>query len=243
MKKYTFKEHFLELRKRFLVVLVFFSVAFLLCYYFSDNIYSFILKPLAEIPNTTERRVIYTGMTEAFVTYLRLSFWTAFLLILPVISYQLYCFIAPGLLKNEKKIILPTLIIAPLLFYLGGLSVFYLIIPNAWKFLLKFENQSSLVPIVLEARVSEYSTIIIQLVTAFGLAFELPIIMLVLSVAGLVSAQELKKKRRFSIVIIFTIAAIVTPPDVLSQIALAIPLIVLYEVSIIICNLVENRSK
>lgn len=243
MKKYTFKEHFLELRKRFLVVLVFFSVAFLLCYYFSDNIYSFILKPLAEIPNTTERRVIYTGMTEAFVTYLRLSFWTAFLLILPVISYQLYCFIAPGLLKNEKKIILPTLIIAPLLFYLGGLSVFYLIIPNAWQFLLKFENQSSLVPIVLEARVSEYSTIIIQLVTAFGLAFELPIIMLVLSVAGLVSAQELKKKRRFSIVIIFTIAAIVTPPDVLSQIALAIPLIVLYEVSIIICNLVENRGK
>ena len=118
-----------------------------------------------------------------------------------------------------------------------------MIIPNAWQFLLKFENQSSLVPIVLEARVSEYSTIIIQLVTAFGLAFELPIIMLVLSVAGLVSAQELKKKRRFSIVIIFTIAAIVTPPDVLSQIALAIPLIVLYEVSIIICNLVENRSK
>ena len=115
--------------------------------------------------------------------------------------------------------------------------------PNAWQFFLSFENQNSLLPIVLEARVSEYLSVVMQLITAFGLAFELPVVMLLLSVLGLVSAQGLKNKRRFAIVIIFITAAILTPPDVLSQIALAIPLIVLYEISIVICNLVENRSK
>lgn len=243
MKKYTFKEHFLELKRRFLVIIVFFTSAFIVCYYFSDDIYGFILKPLANATNHHQRKVIYTGMTEAFFTYLKLSFWAAFLIIIPVISYQLYGFISPGLLENEKKIILPTLIVSPLLFYLGGLFVFYLVMPNAWQFFLSFENQNSLLPIVLEARVSEYLSVVMQLITAFGLAFELPVVMLLLSVLGLVSAQGLKNKRRFAIVIIFIAAAILTPPDVLSQIALAIPLIVLYEISIVICNLVENRSK
>lgn len=243
MKKYTFKEHFLELKRRFLTVIIFFLVAFVVCYYFSDSIYSFILKPLASATTDHERKIIYTGMTEAFFTYLKLSFWAAFLIIIPIIFYQLYAFISPGLLKNERQIILPTLIVAPLLFYLGGLFVFYLVMPNAWLFFLSFENQNSLLPIILEARVSEYLSIVMQLVTAFGLAFELPIIMLVLSVLGLVSAKSLKSKRRFAIIVIFIVAAILTPPDVLSQIALAIPLIVLYELSIIICNLVEKRSK
>lgn len=243
MKKYTFKEHFLELKKRFLIIIAFFISAFIFCYYFSDNIYNFILKPLAEVTNTHERKVIYTGMTEAFFTYLKLSFWTAFLIIIPIISYQLYGFISPGLLENEKTIILPTLIISPLLFYLGGFFVFYLVMPSAWQFFLSFENPDSLLPIVLEARISEYLSIVMQLITAFGIAFELPVVMLILSVLKLVSAQGLKNKRRFAIVIIFILAAILTPPDVLSQIALAIPLIVLYEISIVICNFVENRSK
>ena len=182
-------------------------------------------------------------MAEAFFTYLKLSLWTAFLIIIPVISYQLYRFISPGLLKNEKSIILPTLVISPLLFYLGGIFVFYLVMPNAWQFFLSFENQDAAVPIILEARISEYLTVVMQLITAFGLAFELPVIMLILSVLELVSAQGLKNKRRFAIVIIFIVAAILTPPDVLSQISLAIPLILLYEISIVVCNLVENRSK
>ncbi len=243
MKEYSFKEHFSELKKRFLVIIVFFTTAFIICYYFSDDIYSFILKPLANATNHHERKIIYTGMTEAFFTYLKLSFWAAFLIIIPVISYQLYGFISPGLLKNEKKFILPALIIAPLLFYLGGLFVFYFVMPNAWQFFLSFENQNSLLPIVLEARISEYLSVVIQLVTAFGLAFELPIVMLILSILNLVSAQQLKNKRRLAVVIIFISAAILTPPDVLSQIALAIPLILLYEISITICNIVENRGK
>jgi sec-independent protein translocase protein TatC len=179
----------------------------------------------------------------AFFTYLKLSLWAAFLIIIPVISYQLYRFISPGLLKNEKTIILPTLVISPLLFYLGGVFVFYLVMPNAWQFFLSFENLDSSMPIILEARISEYLTVVMQLITAFGLAFELPVIMLILSVLELVSAQGLRNKRRLAIVIIFIIAAILTPPDVLSQISLAIPLILLYEISIVICNLIENRSK
>ena len=243
MEKYTLKEHFLELKKRFFIIIAFFICAFIFCYYFSNYIYNFILSPLAEITSNHKRKVIYTGMTEAFFTYLKLSLWAAFLIIIPVISYQLYRFISPGLLKNEKAIILPTLIISPLLFYLGGVFVFYLVMPNAWQFFLSFENLDSSMPIILEARISEYLTVVMQLITAFGLAFELPVIMLILSVLELVSAQGLRNKRRLAIVLIFIIAAILTPPDVLSQISLAIPLILLYEISIVICNLIENRSK
>jgi len=247
MEKYTLKEHFLELKKRFFIIIASFICAFIFCYYFSDYIYNFILEPLAEVTSNHRRKIIYTGMAEAFFTYLKLSLWTAFLIIIPVVSYQLYRFIAPGLLKTEKTqkktIILPTLVISPLLFYLGGIFVFYLVIPNAWQFFLSFEDQDSTIPIILEARISEYLSVVMQLITAFGLAFELPVIMLILSVLKLVSAQGLKNKRRLAIVIIFIIAAILTPPDVLSQISLAIPLILLYEISIVICNLVENRSK
>lgn len=242
MKQYTFKEHFSELKKRFLIILIFFISSFLVCYYFSEDIYSFILKPLTHALSDHKRKIIYTGMTEAFFTYVKLSSWVAFLTIIPIIAYQLYRFIAPGLLEKEKIVILPALIISPLLFYIGGFFVFYAVMPQAWQFFLSFENPNSLLPIVLEARISEYLSIVMQLVTAFGLAFELPIIMLILSVLKLVSSEGLKNKRRFAIIIIFIMAAILTPPDVLSQIALAVPLILLYEISILVCNFVENRK-
>jgi len=242
MKEYTFKEHFLELKKRLIILMSCFIAIFLVCYYFSDDIYSFILKPLAKVMNTGDRKVIYTGMTEAFFTYVKLSVWTAFLVIIPLITYQIYAFIAPGLLPKEKAVILPTLLAAPLLFYIGGLFVFYLIMPNAWKFFLSFENSTAPLPIILEAKISEYLSVVMQLVTAFGLAFELPVAILILAVLKLVSSHGLRLKRRLAIVIIFILAAIFTPPDVLSQIALALPLVALYEISIIICNFVERRS-
>ncbi len=187
--------------------------------------------------------MIYTGMSEAFFTYLKLSIWSAFLIIIPVIAYNIYAFISPGLMKHEKAIILPTFIVAPILFYLGGFFVFYAVMPRAWIFFLSFEDTTTSLPIVLEARISEYLSIVMQLVTAFGLAFELPVIMLILCVLDLISSNSLKSKRRFAVVIIFIISAILTPPDVLSQIALAIPLILLYEVSIIICNIAQTKRK
>jgi sec-independent protein translocase protein TatC len=243
MKKYTFKEHFSELKKRFLTVAICFIAAFVCCYYFSDIIYSFILKPLTQVVGDHERKIIYTGMSEAFFAYLKLSFWAAFLIIIPIIAYQLYGFIAPGLLDEEKAIIVPALVMAPLLFYLGSFFVFYFVMPAAWQFFLSFETSDALMPIVLEARISEYLSVVMQLVTAFGIAFELPIIILILCVMNLVSSQGLKSKRRVAIVIIFIVAAILTPPDVLSQIALAIPLLLLYEISIVICKFIEKRKR
>lgn len=242
MKKYTFKEHFLELKRRFLIIAIFFLSTFLFCYYFSDDIYSFILKPLANATGQHGRKMIYTGMAEAFFTYVKLSFWAAFLIVIPLIAYQLYSFIAPGLLAHEKTLVVPAFIISPLLFYLGGFFVFYLIMPQAWQFFLSFENSNSSLPIILEARVSEYLSIVMQLVTAFGLASQLPIVMLILCVLKLITSEELKNKRRFAIVIIFIMAAILTPPDVLSQIALAMPLIILYEISIVMCKFVEKKK-
>ncbi len=242
MQQYTIAEHLTELKKRLAFIGIFFVLASIICYYFSNGIYNFILEPLAQSSNYDQRKVIYTGLGEAFFTYLKLSFWSAFLLIIPVICYQIYGFISPGLIDREKKIIAPLLVLAPLLFYLGGFFVFYLVMPQAWSFFLSFENSDNLLPIMLEARVSEYLSIVMQLVTAFGLAFELPIIMLLLSILGLISGQTLKNRRRLAVVIIFLSAAIFTPPDVFSQIALAIPLILLYEISIIICNFVEKRG-
>lgn len=243
MQKYTLREHFAELKRRFLSIMSLFICSFIVCYYFSEEIYSFILQPLAKATSEHERKMIYTGMSEAFLTYMKLSFWSAFLIIIPIISFHIYKFIAPGLLKSEKTIVIPALIMAPFLFYLGGFFVFYIVMPKAWQFFLSFENNDSMLPIVLEARVSEYLSLVMQFVTAFGLAFELPILLVILCVLKLISAKSLKNKRRFAIVIIFIIAAILTPPDVLSQIALAIPLILLYEISIFICVIVEKRNR
>lgn len=243
MEKYTLKEHFLELKKRFIVILLGFLACFAVCYCYSEEIYQFLLSPLVKADLKQPRKIIYTGMTEAFFTYIKLGSWGAFMLIIPIIAYQTYAFIAPGLHKSEKQLILPTLIIAPILFYLGGMFVFFIVMPTAWQFFLSFENNSGSFPIALEPRISEYLSIVMQLTTAFGLAFQLPVVILVLSVLQMVAADSLKKKRRIAIVIIFILAAIFTPPDVLSQIALALPLILLYEISIIICKFVEKRNK
>ena len=158
-----------------------------------------------------------------------------------MICYQIYSFIAPGLLVNEKNLVKLILSFSPILFYVGGFFVFYGVMPRAWEFFLSYENSSINIPLVLEARISEYLDLVIQFTLAFGVAFQLPVAMLVLGILGVVDSSFLKKKRRVSVVIIFIGAAILTPPDVISQIALAIPLLLLYEVSVILCKLVETK--
>ena len=241
MQKYTLKEHLLEIKKRFLVVFVFFIAAFALCYSFREEVFEVFLTPLADILDREGRRIIYTGLAEAFFSYIKLSIFVAFSIIIPLICYQLYAFIAPGLLAGEKKLIILILSLSPILFYIGGFFVFYFVMPRAWEFFLSYENNNINIPLVLEARISEYLGLVIQLTFAFGMAFQLPVIMVILDMLGLISSDFLKKKRRLSIVIIFILAAIFTPPDVISQIALAIPLLLLYEISIILCKMVENK--
>jgi sec-independent protein translocase protein TatC len=186
--------------------------------------------------------VIYTGLTEAFFTYIQIAAFAALSLTMPVISFQIYKFIAPGLYPKERHIASAILCLAPILFWSGGLFVFYCVVPKAWQFFLSFEIKDATMPLILEARISEYLHLIIQLILAFGLAFQLPVIFLILTLLGIVSSAFLINKRRIAIVINFVIAGIITPPDILSQIALALPMLLLYELSILACKFLENRS-
>ena len=241
MQKYTLKEHFLELKARLLKVIIFFIIASGISYWFSDLIYLFLLDPLVGLSETGLRKVIYTGLTEAFVTYIKLALFAGFIMTTPIMSWQIYFFLAPGLHKREKRIVAFSLFLSPVLFLLGGFFLYYAILPKAWAFFLSFENTDHSIPLLLEAKISEYLTLVTELITAFGLAFQMPIILIILTLLGIVSSEGLIKKRRIAIVINFIIAAIFTPPDVLSQLGLALPLLLLYEISIMLCKLVENK--
>ncbi|PIR31938.1 MAG: twin-arginine translocase subunit TatC [Alphaproteobacteria bacterium CG11_big_fil_rev_8_21_14_0_20_44_7] len=232
--KSTIFEHLVELRARLVKSLIFFFAAFIISYYFAEEIYSFLVKPLAEAVGDNERRMIYTGLTEAFFTYVKLALFAAFFFSFPLIGGQLYLFLAPGLYKKERKLLLPILLAAPILFFLGGAVVYYFIMPLAWEFFLSFESLGgNSLPIQMEAKVSEYLSLVMHLIIGFGLAFQLPIILMLLVKSGAISIDYLKKQRRIAIVIIVIAAAILTPPDIISQIGLAVILYALYELSII----------
>jgi sec-independent protein translocase protein TatC len=243
MKGLPLKEHFIELKNRLKIVVIFFFTIFLVSYFYSEDIYLTIIKPLADILGDGSHKVIYTGLAEAFLTYIKLSLFTSLLFTLPVIAYQVYMFVAPGLYKEEKIIAGVILFFAPLLFWGGGIFVFYFVIPKAWHFFLSFELHQQNLPLMLEARVSEYLDLVMHLVIAFGFAAEIPIIIMILNLMNILSSDYLAQKRRIAIVINFVIAGIITPPDVLSQVALALPMVFLYEVSIMACRFLEKRNK
>jgi len=221
--------------------MVLFLVFFGVSYVFRENLYEFFLKPLVDLSTETNRKIIYTGLAEAFFSYIKLSMFVSFSITFPFISYQIYAFITPGLHSFERKIVLTMLVFSPILFYCGGFFVFYVVMPRAWEFFLSYESNNMGLPLVMEARISEYLSLVIQLTVAFGAAFQLPIIMVILGVVGIIDSSSLKRKRRIAIVVIFIVAAIFTPPDVISQIALAMPLLFLYEISIMLCKLVEKN--
>mgnify|MGYP006137994275 CR=1 FL=1 len=243
----TFTSHFVELRSRLIKSIIFILVIFVIAYTFSEQIYIFLVEPYANAvkDDQVSRRLIFTALHETFITYLKVAFFVAIFLGSPIILIQIYKFIAPGLYKNEKKAILPYLISTPILFLLGGLLVYYLVMPLAIKFFLSFESMgsSTSLPIQLEAKVNEYLSLIMRLIFAFGISFQLPILLNLLARIGIVNSNYLKNTRRYVIVIIFTVAAILTPPDPITQIGLAIPLLLLYELSIITVKFTEKKDK
>lgn len=227
-----------------MIAIVSFIVAVCVCYGFADNIYAFLVQPLSEaFPDPSSRRLIYTGLTEAFMTYLRLALFAGFLVSFPMIAAQIYLFLAPGLYKQEKRAFLPYLIAAPAMFTVGAAFVYYGIFPAAWTFFLGFETaDAGGLPIQLEARMGDYLSLVMHLIIAFGLSFQLPVVLVLLVKSGLMQLETLKKGRRYAIVIIVAIAAVITPPDVFSQIALSVPLYMLYEVSILLCRNVKKEK-
>ena len=245
--KNSFTSHFIELRSRILNSLIFIFVTFIISYIFAEQIYNFLVDPYASAvkDDKISRRLIFTALHETFITYIKVAFFTAIFLGSPVMLIQIYKFIAPGLYQNEKKAILPYLISTPILFLLGGLLVYYLVMPLAIKFFLSFETlgSSSNLPIQLEAKVNEYLSLIMRLIFAFGLSFQLPILLNLLARIGVVTSDYLKKRRRYVIVIIFTIAAVLTPPDPITQVGLAIPLLLLYELSIFTVKFIEKKKE
>ena len=237
----TFQEHFLELRKRIFFVIFFFVTFFCISYFFAENIYQFLLQPFAEISLTHQNhKLIYTSPTEAFATYIKLSFYTSLFFSFPIFSAQVYLFLSPALYKNEKKNILKIFFSTMFLFLFGAIFAYYFILPLALKFFASFETQGfselQKFPIQLEIKISEYLNFILNLIFGFGVAFISPILLIFLIKIGLLSIDDLRKKRRYWIVFIFIIAAVLTPPDVLSQLSLAILMILLFEIVILICK-------
>ncbi len=238
-------DHLIELRKRLLSSFGAIIVLFFVCYYFAPDIYAFLVQPLADILEDMggNRRLIFTALHEAFFTYIKVSFFAAIFVAFPFIAIQIWMFIAPGLYRREKGAFLPFLVATPVLFFLGGAMVYYWVFPLAWKFFLSFESVggAGTLPIQLEAKVDQYLSLVMRLIFAFGLCFELPVVMTLLARVGMVSSKGMKANRKYAVVLAFVAAAVLTPPDVISQIGLAVPTLLLYEISIYCVRLIEKK--
>ncbi|PPR11385.1 MAG: Sec-independent protein translocase protein TatC [Alphaproteobacteria bacterium MarineAlpha11_Bin1] len=236
--------HLVELRTRLIYSILAFFLMFAVSFVFAQDIYDFLVRPLARaLEDQNGARLIFTALYEPFLAQIKLAFYIALFLAFPIISMQMWMFVAPGLYKNEKRAFFPFLVATPILFFLGGALVYFFIMPLAWEFFLNFQTLggNGTLPLQVEPKVDQYLTLVLRLIFAFGLAFELPVLLMLLARAGLVTSAELAAKRKYSIIGVFVFSAIITPPDVVSQIGLAIPIIVLYEFSILGARMIEKR--
>ena len=237
--------HLVELRSRLIKTMIMITVLFVIFYFFADSIYNFLVQPYANaVEGEKGRRLIFTALHETFFTYIKVALFASLFISLPFLLIQLWIFVAPGLYKNEKNVVVPYLLATPILFILGSALVYYLIMPLAIKFFLSFESigGNGALPIQLEAKVNEYLSLIMRLILAFGLCFQLPVALTLMARVGFVSSEGLRKNRKYVIVGVFAVAAILTPPDPISQIGLGIPILFLYELSIFAVSFIEKRK-
>ncbi|HWH17616.1 MAG TPA: twin-arginine translocase subunit TatC [Allosphingosinicella sp.] len=234
-------DHLVELRRRLIRSFIALFAAFGVCFYFADRIFGFLAQPLVRAFPPGEGRLVYTKLYEAFFVEVRVAFFAAFFIAFPIIANQIWAFVAPGLYAKEKRAFLPFLIATPLLFTLGGALAYYVVMPTAFEFFLGYQGNIGGIEQEALPSIGEYLSLVMHFILAFGIAFLLPVLLMLLERAGIVTRDQLKRGRRYAILIAFVIAAVATPPDVLSQFMLAVPMILLYELSLIAIWFTERR--